>query len=102
MMPVIRKKETDHENTGTELSIVQEKHELSVYREGDQKPILIQHADPGFRPYIHPIAAPDGKGVLTEFSPSHHKHQTGLYWGFTNVNGRDYFHHPEKRILEKE
>src|SRR5690606_28175423 len=29
-----------------------------------------------------------------EFSPGHHKHQTGLYWGFTRVNGRDYFHNP--------
>src|SRR5690606_33187940 len=23
-----------------------------------------------------------------------HPHQTGLYWGFTRVNGRDYFHNP--------
>ena len=29
--------------------------------------------------------------MLTEFSPSHHKHQTGLYWGLKKVNGRDYF-----------
>ena len=34
------------------------------------------------------------QGVLTEDSPAHHKHQTGLYWGFTRVNGRDYFHNP--------
>lgn len=32
--------------------------------------------------------------MLTEFSPDHHKHQTGLFRGFTNVNGRDDFHHP--------
>ncbi len=32
---------------------------------------------------------------MTEYSPGHHKHQTGLYWGFTRVNGRDYFHHPD-------
>ena len=38
---------------------------------------------PTHGPYLHPIAAPDGKGVVTEFSPEHHKHQTGLYWGFT-------------------
>jgi hypothetical protein len=44
------------------------------------------------RPYVHPIMAPDGKGTLTEFSPDHHKHQTGLYVGFTRINGRDYFH----------
>ena len=33
--------------------------------------------------------------MVTEFSPEHHKHQTGLYWGFTRVNGRDYFHNPQ-------
>jgi hypothetical protein len=44
------------------------------------------------RPYVHPIMAPDGKGELTEYSPDHHKHQTGLYVGFTRINGRDYFH----------
>lgn len=68
---------------------------LSVYRANEQKPILTQTAKADFRPYLHPIAAPDGKGVLTEYSPGHHKHQTGLYWGFTRVNGRDYFHHPQ-------
>lgn len=68
---------------------------LSVFRVGGKTPILVQNAQPDFRPYIHPIQAPDGKGVLTEYSPGHHKHQTGLYWGFTRVNGRDYFHHPQ-------
>lgn len=69
-------------------------HTISVYRDGVASPILTQNARPDFRPYLHPIVAPDGKGVLTEFSPDHHKHQTGLYWGFTRVNGRDYFHNP--------
>ena len=27
--------------------------------------------------------------------PGHHKHQTGIYWGFTRVNGRDFFHNPK-------
>lgn len=67
---------------------------LLVFRIGEETPILTQHARPDFRPYLHPIAAPDGKGVFTEYSPGHHRHQTGLYWGFTQVNGRDYFHHP--------
>ena len=65
---------------------------LAVYRTGSSTPVLVQHAPPAARPYIHPIAAPDGKGILTETSPAHHPHQTGLYWGFTRVNGRDYFH----------
>jgi len=69
-------------------------HTLSAYREGSATPILTQTARPDFRPYLHPIAAPDGRGVLTEFSPGHHRHQTGLYWGLTRVNGRDYFHNP--------
>lgn len=64
---------------------------ISVFRNDDPSPVLIQHAKPGIRPYIHPIKPPDGKGVLTEFSPAHHKHQTGLYWGLKQVNGRDYF-----------
>lgn len=68
---------------------------IAVYRPGSKTPILTQVAKADFRPYLHPIVAPDGKGVLTEYSPGHHKHQTGLYWGFTRVNGRDYFHHPQ-------
>jgi hypothetical protein len=38
------------------------------------------------------MLAPDGNGIITEFSPGHHKHQTGIYVGFLKVNGRDYFH----------
>jgi hypothetical protein len=38
------------------------------------------------------LLAPDGNGELTEFSPGHHKHQTGIFVGFLKVNGRDYFH----------
>ncbi len=68
---------------------------ILIHRGGTAEPILTQAARADFRPYLHPIVAPDGNGVLTEFSPGHHKHQTGLYWGFTRVNGRDYFHHPE-------
>lgn len=68
---------------------------IAVYRPGEKTPILTQVAKADFRPYLHPIVAPDGKGVLTEYSPGHHKHQTGLYWGITRVNGRDYFHHPQ-------
>lgn len=68
---------------------------IAVFRAGEKTPVVTQNAKPDFRPYLHPIVAPDGKGLLTEYSPGHHKHQTGLYWGFTRVNGRDYFHHPQ-------
>ena len=102
--------------------------QISVYRQGDETPIVTQNAKEDFRPYLHPIEAPDGKGTLTEYSPGHHKHQTGLYWGFTRVNGtgapidtihkyfyqkekypdiakrigRDFFHHPEGEYWRKE
>ncbi|MBL7697521.1 MAG: PmoA family protein, partial [Chitinophagaceae bacterium] len=67
---------------------------ISVIGDNSPEPLLVQTVKKDFRPYIHPIISPDGKGKLTEFSPSHHKHQTGLYWGMTRVNGRDYFHNP--------
>ena len=69
-------------------------HTLSVYRDQVPQPILTQNARPDFRPYLHPIVSPDGKSVLSEFSPDHHPHQTGLYWGLSRVNGRDYTQNP--------
>ena len=62
---------------------------ISVYRTNGKLPILTQNARSDHRPYIHPIIAPDGKGPITEYSPGHHKHQTGLYWGFTRINGNN-------------
>lgn len=67
---------------------------LTVVRAGETKPILTQNAGAEMRPYLHPLVAPDGRGLLTEFSPGHHKHQTGIFWGFTRLNGRDYYHNP--------
>jgi hypothetical protein len=65
---------------------------LEIRREGQEAPLLVFHAGKEERPYIHPLVAPDGRGELTEFSPGHHPHQTGLYVGFLKVNGRDFFH----------
>lgn len=64
---------------------------ISIFRSDSNEPILTQHAREDVRPYIHPIVAPDGKGSLTEYRPKHHLHQTGLYWGLKEVNGRDFF-----------
>ena len=85
----------DHQPVSLKLQLDETAGTISVLRALDAKPIVTQQAKPDFRPYLHPIVAPDGKGQVTEFSPGHHKHQTGLYWGFTRVNGRDFFHHPE-------
>jgi hypothetical protein len=75
---------------------------LAVHRAGQEKPILVFNAPPDGRPYVHPILAPDGKGVLTEFSPGHHKHQTGIYVGILKVNGRDYFHNRDGNYYKRQ
>lgn len=75
-------------NTHT-FHIEQQDQQLTVYRDGLSAPIVMQEVRPEHRPFLHPIVAPDGIGELTEYSPGHHPHQTGLYWGFTRVNGTD-------------
>ncbi len=60
---------------------------LSIFRSGQDKPLLTQNAATGKRPFIHPILAPDGVGELTENEPSHHRWQHGLYVGLNDVNG---------------
>jgi hypothetical protein len=64
---------------------------INVYRNTGKEPILTQNAIRDMRPYLHPIVAPDGKGLLTQFRPAHHLHQTGIFWGFKLVNGREFF-----------
>lgn len=68
---------------------------VTIVRSDRGDTVLVHNVGQEFRPYLHPIMAPDGQVSVTEFSPDHHRHQTGLYWGFTRLNGRDYFHHPE-------
>ena len=83
---------------------------ISIFPEGGSGPIVIQNARPDFRPFLHPIMAPGSDSELTEFSPGHHKHQTGLYWGFTRVNGagadttelKKWFYDPNKPDSIKE
>lgn len=71
-----------------------ENNVINILPKGIDHIILSHHAGEYFRPYIHPIVAPDGRGVLTEFRPSHHPHQTALYFGFPLVNMRDFYHNP--------
>jgi hypothetical protein len=60
---------------------------IRIYRGDDAVPILEQHAPNNKRPFIHPILAPDGNGVLTENSLPHHPWQHGVYIGLNDVNG---------------
>lgn len=60
---------------------------IRIYRSASEEPILVQNAATDTRPFIHPILAPDGNGVLTEDAPPHHPWQHGLYTGLNDVNG---------------
>ncbi len=64
---------------------------LLIRRAGQAESLLAQNARANFRPYIHPILAPDGQGVLTEDAPGHHTWQHGLYVGLHKVNGHDFW-----------
>jgi putative membrane-bound dehydrogenase-like protein len=77
------------DNTELKASLNIDEGTISVFRGTEEKPILVQNARSDFRPYLYPITAPDGNGNVTQYSPDHHKHQTGLYWGFTRVNGEE-------------
>ncbi|MEM6318582.1 MAG: PVC-type heme-binding CxxCH protein [Bacteroidota bacterium] len=60
---------------------------IQVFQVDGETALVTQNAKQDMRPYLHPIVAPYSKAQLTEYSPGHHKHQTGLYWGFTRMNG---------------
>lgn len=77
--------------------IKEEGDEIKVFAEEGEVALVTQHAQENHRPYLHPIKAPGTDINLTEFSPGHHKHQTGLYWGFTRVNGTG----ADEEILKK-
>jgi hypothetical protein len=65
---------------------------IAIFRPGGKDAMFEFRAPEDGRPYVHPMYAPDGSNIVTEMSPYHHKHQTGIYVGFLKVNGRDYFH----------
>jgi len=62
--------------------------QLRIFRWGMTIPLLVQHARPDQRPFIHPILAPDGVGEVTEDGAGgHHDWQHGLFIGLNEVNG---------------
>ena len=70
---------------------------LVIRRAGAAKPLLIQHARADFRPYIHPIMAPDGNGVLTEASPAVGKAIVKSDVGYASTEFRIV---PEERLIQ--
>lgn len=60
---------------------------MSVFRAGENEPIVVQNAPADRRPFIHPIVAPGGTASITENAPAHHPWQHGLYIGLNDVNG---------------
>src|SRR3954454_4446221 len=64
---------------------------IKIYRGKGKDPLVTVHVRRDARPYLHPIVAPDGGGIMTEYRPTHHLHQTGVFWGFKYVNNRDFF-----------
>jgi hypothetical protein len=60
---------------------------ISIFRDNETSPLITQNTTKDKKPFIHPIVAPDGKGILTENSPPHHPWQHGVYCGFNNING---------------
>lgn len=70
----------------TQLKFDFKSNRIAIYRGNDTLPILVQNADANTRPFIHPILAPDGKGILTQNMPPDHPWQHGLYVGLNKVN----------------
>ena len=71
----------------TELKQKATSDRVEIFRSGEKDPILVQQAKADTRAYIHPIVAPDGNGILTEDTPSHHPWQHGLYVDSTRSTG---------------
>jgi len=64
---------------------------LEIRGPASDGPLLIQRATPPLRPCLHPLAAPDGDGTLTEDRPGHHPWQHGIYTGMHGVNGEEFW-----------
>ena len=83
-----KEKETqNNEEIAKTFQLKQSGETIQVFAKDGNMALVTQNAKQDFRPYIHPILAPGSQVSLTQYSPGHHPHQTGLYWGFTRVNG---------------
>jgi hypothetical protein len=75
----------------SQLSAVATSQRIALSRPGTAAPLLVQQAAPDRRPFLHPVLAPDGVGVVTEDAPSHHPWQHGIYTGLNDVNGAGFW-----------
>jgi putative heme-binding domain-containing protein len=53
--------------------------------------------DPAMRPFLHPVRDPGGRVVLTEDKPADHPWQHGIFTGFHQVNGVNYWKEDQGR-----
>ena len=74
---------------------------VAMYRIGSKVPLLVQRSEDGARPCLHPLMAPDLHGALTEFSPDHHRHQTGVFVGLPGLNGKSWFHRTREGAFKR-
>jgi len=66
---------------------------ISVFRHGEDIPILTQNARLESRPFIHPLGAIKDEGAVAARPPG--GAQNGLFWGFAKVNDRDFYSHSD-------
>lgn len=64
---------------------------LSIFRQSSGLLLIAQKCYPDRRPFVHPVMAPDGVGILTEDQPAHHPWQHGIYIGLNDVNGQGFW-----------
>nr|MBX2871307.1 PmoA family protein [Saprospiraceae bacterium] len=81
--------QTSEPNTSvnTHFKLQETVDQIQVLAGETEAVLLTQVVQENHRPYIHPWISPRSQVSLTQFSPGHHKHQTGIYWGLTRVNG---------------
>ena len=61
------------------------------------RPLLTYVAIPGQRPFLHPVYDASGKHVLTQDRPDDHPWQHGIFTGFHQINGFNYWKEDQGR-----
>ena len=77
----------------TRLRVSDKKGEKVAFTSGDRPLFEYRYASNLPKPYVHPLFAPNGS-VMTLDSPSDHKHHRALMFGWSDVNGSDFWGEP--------